>query len=117
VRHHNNASPYGVHVDAETGTSIIFDRLFRPLVSIPGKWPRVNYSAAVACDPEPKMYGVANSYFYRPDDVNAPRCCPVVRKRLAELVRSIPALQEEIQRRTKAADIATTTFNSQTESK
>lgn len=110
MRHHNNATPFGVHV--ESGRSIIFDRLYRPLVAIPGRWPRVKHGEAVACDPDdPRLYGIADpTLFYRPDDVNAPRCCPVVRRRLAELVRSMPALREEIDRRSNAGDLITMTF-------
>jgi hypothetical protein len=87
----HNATPYGYKID-ETGNTVIFDRLYRPLVSGPGKYPRIKRDQAIACDPSERVYGADNDYFYRPDDQNAARCCPVTRRKLDDLMRSIPAL-------------------------
>jgi hypothetical protein len=86
----SNAAPYGYQFDA--GSTVIFDRAYRALVKVPGKFPKIKHSEAIACDPSERVYGEANQYFYRRDDQNAARCCPVTRRKLDDLMRSIPAL-------------------------
>jgi hypothetical protein len=98
-----NSTPFGVHYDRVSHMSIIFDRLYRPLVRATGRWPRCDLAAAVPANPEPRLYGKPKpSFFYRSDDQNAPRCCPLVRRRLADLMGRCPVLREEIERRREA---------------
>ena len=97
-----NFRPYGASYDHETRQSIIFDRCFRPIIRAPGKWPRIDPTAAVACDPhEARCYRGERTFFYKGD--NARVCDPAVRRRLAELTREIPALDAELSRRTAQA--------------
>jgi hypothetical protein len=101
-----NFKPYGYVVDKETRTTTVFDRLFRPLVRLDGRWPRCDFAAAEPCDPDsPRLYGAPGTAFlYHNDD--APRCDPIVRTRLADLSRRCPVLAAEVQRRTNAAEAA-----------
>jgi hypothetical protein len=115
-----NQLPFGVHYDAESDTSTIYDRLYKPIVVLPKKWPRCDRGAAVACD-GPPLYGVKPIHtFYRPDDGNAAVCDPIVRKRLRSLVEGMPALKAELRRRAATpartqtashADLVSLTFN------
>jgi hypothetical protein len=94
--------------DPESRTTTILDRAHRPLVRLPGKWPRVDHAAAVPCDiSEPKCYGTASKTFYRATDHNAARCDPALSKRLSDLVQSIPAQLSH-------ADLVSLTFNAST---
>jgi hypothetical protein len=97
----SNALPFGVAFDPESRTSTIYSRTYSPLVTLPGKFPRVDYSLAVPCDPDaPKLYGCKPIYhFYRPDHPSAPFADPVVRRRLRSLVAGCEALRAELRRR------------------
>jgi len=101
-----NQLPMGVAWDAETNTSTIFDRLYRPVVTLPQKWPRCDHSQAQPCD-GPPMYGVKPiAMFMRPDDINATIACPATRQRLRSLIAGMPALRLELRRRQVAAEEA-----------
>jgi hypothetical protein len=100
-----NFKPYGASYDHETRASTIFDRCFRPIIRAPGRWPRIDRNAAVACDPlETRCYRGERTFFYHGD--HARICDPVVRQRLAQLSREIPALGKEVARRTNQAAAA-----------
>jgi hypothetical protein len=103
-QHFGNATPFGVEYDPTTGTSVIYDRLWRGLVRIRGRFPRCQWETATACDlSEPQLFGIANpTLFYRADS-NSYRCDAAVRGRLAELFRKCPALYRECERRHAAA--------------
>lgn len=107
-----NFKPYGTTYDHETRTSIVFDRCFRPIVKIAGRYPRCDYKAAVACDGDAaRLHGAANTAFLYHDD-NAPRCDPIVRRRLADLSAKCPVLAAEVERRSaEPNDLIALTFN------
>jgi len=85
-----NFRPYGAQYDHATRTSTIFDRCFRPIAKMAGRFPRVDYGGAVACSTdEPRCYSGERTFFHRDD--NARVCDPAVRRRLSELARSCPA--------------------------
>ncbi len=97
-----NFRPYGISYDHATRTSTVFDRCFRPIAKLPGRFPRVNHSDAVACGiDEPRCYSGERTFFYNGD--NARICDPAVRRRLSELSQACPALATEIGRRIKQA--------------
>jgi hypothetical protein len=99
-----NAQPYCVVFDKANNESIIGDRLFRPLVRVPGRFPRCGFAAAVECEPDaPKLYGAANTSFLYHDD-NAPIADPIVRRRLADLLTNCPVLAALIYRRREAEE-------------
>jgi hypothetical protein len=53
---------------------------------------------AAPCDiDDARCYGDGATYFYRDD--NAPRCDPIVRRRIRSLVNSCTALRSELHRR------------------
>jgi hypothetical protein len=100
-----NFKPYGAHYDPDLRQSIIFDRCYRPIVKMRGRFPRCDRKNAVACDPlEARCYSGERTFFYQGD--NARVADPAVRHRLAELTRQIPALGEEVARRTNQAAAA-----------
>jgi hypothetical protein len=101
-----NSKPYGYVFDKETRTTTIFDRLWRPLVRVPGRFPNCGFAAAVACgDDEPRLYGVAGTSFLYHDD-RAPVADPIVRVRLADLLENCPVLKEQVYRRREADEAA-----------
>ena len=63
----SNCLPFGVHFNPETNVSTLYDRLYRQLVCIPGKWPGCDLALAVPCDIDaPRLYGVKPiATFYR----------------------------------------------------
>jgi hypothetical protein len=101
-----NAQPYGYTFDKETRTTTFFDRLFRPLVRVPGRYPHCGFAAAVECgDDEPRLYGAPNTSFLYGDD-SAPVADPIVRVRLADLLVNCPVLDAVIYRRREAEEAA-----------
>jgi hypothetical protein len=101
-----NAQPYCVVFDKEAKETIIGDRLFRPLVKLPGRYPRCNYGAAVECDADaPRLYGLPNTSFLYHDD-SAPVADPAVRVRLADLLAKCPVLAALIYRRREEEEAA-----------
>ena len=91
-----NLKPYGSAYNSDLNESVIFDRLYRPLIRVRGRYPRCDFASAVALDADgPKLYGLPNTAFLYHDD-NAPRCCPIVRQRLADLLARCPVLAAEI---------------------
>jgi hypothetical protein len=106
-QHFGNATPFGVEYDAATGLSVIYDRLWRPLVRARGRFPRCQWGTALACDPsEPRIYGIEQPTLFYRADANSYRCDAAVRGRLAELYRKCPALRDECERRADATVIA-----------
>jgi len=100
-----NFKPFGVAYDSHLKESIVFDRCYRRIVKMRGRWPKVDRNSAVACDPlETRFYRDERTFFYRGDDARV--CDPIVRQRLAELSRKIPALGKEVARRTDQAAAA-----------
>jgi hypothetical protein len=103
-QHFGNATPFGVEYDPTTGTSVIYDRLWRGLVRIRGRFPRCQWGTATACDlSEPRLFGIAAPVLFYKADNNAYRCDAAVRGRLAELFRKCPVLYRECDRRHAAA--------------
>jgi hypothetical protein len=101
-----NAQVYVAVYDKARNETTYGDRLFRPLVTVPGRHGRCDYQAAVACDPDaPRLYGAENTTLLYRDD-NAPRCCPATRVRLADLLSRCPILAAQIYRRREAEEAA-----------
>jgi hypothetical protein len=103
-QHFGNATPFGVEYDPTTGCSVIYDRLWRGLVRIRGRFPRCAWETATTCDlTEQQLFGIANpTLIYRADN-NVHRCDAAVRGRLAELFRKCPQLYRECERRSMAS--------------
>jgi hypothetical protein len=100
-----NFKPYGVVYDSHLKESIIFDRCYRRIAKVRGRWPKVDKESAVVCDPlEARCYSGERTFFYQGDDARI--CDPIVRQRLAQLMREIPALGKEVARRTTQAAAA-----------
>ena len=53
-----NLLPYAVVFDPESSTSTIINRLYQPLVTLPGKWPSCDRSQAVAVDGPGNVYAL-----------------------------------------------------------
>jgi hypothetical protein len=103
---YRNGLPYGHVFDKATRTTTIFDRLYRPLVKVPGRFPRCGFAAAVESgDDEPRIYGAAGTSFFYGDD-NAPVADPIVRRRLADLLADCPVLKALIYRRREEEEAA-----------
>jgi hypothetical protein len=97
-----NMLPFGVAFDAESKTSTIFDRLFRPIITCAGKFPRCDLSLAVPCDIDAeRLYGVKPIHQFFRDDAQ-PHCDPAVRRRIRGLVNSCAVLKAELKRRADA---------------
>jgi hypothetical protein len=90
-----NRLPYGAFVAENYST--LFDRCYRPLVRLEGQWPKCDSATAVECDPAERVFHLRTFYFCTGAD--CPRRDSGTRRRLAELVSSIPALDAEIERR------------------
>lgn len=104
----SNLLPYGVAFDAESKTSTIYDRLFRPIVCVPGKWPRCDMALAVPCDIDAeRLYGGNPIATFFRDDAQ-PAVDPPVRARLRKLIASCSALRDELHRRALIASHDTT---------
>jgi hypothetical protein len=80
-----NLLPHVVIFDSESNTSTLHDRLFRPIVTLPGRWPKCDRSQAVAVD-GPPTYNAKPCYKFYDGQINSPRCDPLVRNRLRALV-------------------------------
>jgi len=94
-----NLLPFGVAFDAESKTSTIYDRLYRPLVACAGKFPRCDLSLAVPCDIDaPRLYGAKPIHQFFREDCQ-PAVDPPVRARLRKLIASCSALRDELHRR------------------
>jgi hypothetical protein len=103
---HRNGLPYVVVFDKASKETIIGDRLFRPLVRVPGRYPHCGFAAAVECEPDaPRLYGAVNTSFLYHDD-NAPVADPIVRRRLADLLADCPALKALIYRKREEEEAA-----------
>jgi hypothetical protein len=94
-----NLLPFGVAYDKASNASVIFDRLFRPIVECPGKWPKCDLALAVPCDRDaPRLYGVkAIATFF--GEHSQPQCDPPVRARIRALVAGCAALSAELRQR------------------
>jgi hypothetical protein len=77
--------------------SVLFDRRYRPIVRLPGRWPDCDLSRAVRCDPDWWIEHESETTFYT--DRAAPTRDKKTRARLMALVRSIPGLALETARR------------------
>jgi hypothetical protein len=93
----SNRLPFGVVHDSEGNVSTFVDRLFRPIICAPGKWPRCKMELATVCDGAP-LYGAKFlTTFFRAD--GQPSADPAVRQRLRELVNGCGVLRAELRRR------------------
>jgi hypothetical protein len=98
----SNLLPYGVVFDAEANASTIVDRLFRPIVCCPGKWPKCKMELATVSD-APAMFGAKLLHqFFR--EHAQPSADPAVRRRIRTLVNSSTAMKAELRRRGEAID-------------
>ena len=96
----SNLLPYAVVYDAEAGVSTFIDRLFRPIICAPGKWPRCKMELAAVCDWAP-LYGAKLLHtFFR--EHSKPAADPIVRRSLRELVNSCSAMKAELRLRAEA---------------
>jgi hypothetical protein len=87
-----NLLPYAVvHED---GVSVFIDRLYRPIIVVPGKWPRCDLSLAAACD-GPPTYGAKLAHTFYGEHAQPARD-PIVRRRLRSLVNSCSVLKDEL---------------------
>jgi hypothetical protein len=101
---HSNLLPYIVTFDAEANVSTICDRLFRPIICAPGKWPRCKMELATVAD-GPPLYGAKPvTAFY--GEFAQPNYDPVVRRRIRTLVNEYAVLRAELRRRAAAIDAA-----------
>jgi hypothetical protein len=99
----SNLLPFGGVIDGDASTFI--DRLFRPIVCCPGKWPRCDLALAVPCD-GPAMYGAKLAHTFYHEHAQ-PSADPVVRRRIRGLVESCLVLKSELRRRAlMASEIA-----------
>jgi hypothetical protein len=99
-----NLLPFGVAYDRETNVSTLYDRLYRPIISCHGKWPRCDLALATVCN-DPPLYGVEPiATFFRADA--QPVCDPAVRKRLRSLIDTCAVLKSELRRRALIASDA-----------
>jgi hypothetical protein len=87
--------PYGVFHAGRF--SILFDRRYKPIVILPGRWPNCDMSQAARCDPDWWIEHEAQEWFY--SDRNTPTYDKKTRAKLMGLVRSIPGLARETERR------------------
>jgi hypothetical protein len=95
----SNLLPFGVSYDSETRTSTIIDRLYRPIITCAGKFPRCDLALATVADGAP-LYGVKPiATFFRVD--GAPHADPAVRRRLRELVNGCGVLRDELRKRAR----------------
>jgi hypothetical protein len=101
---YNNMLPYAVTFDAEAGVSTIIDRLYRPIIVAPGKWPRCKMELATVAD-GPPHYG-AKLLFQFFGEFSQPSADPIVRKRLLALVNEYAVLRAELRRRAVEKDAA-----------
>lgn len=90
-----NLLPFGVVIDGDV--SVFVDRLYRPIIVCPGKWPRCDLSLATVAD-GPAMYGrkLAHRFYH---EHSQPVADPAVRVRLKSLVDSCAVLRAELRRR------------------
>jgi hypothetical protein len=106
MRHHANATPYVAVFNKASNETTIADRLFRPLVTIPGRYPRCDYQRATVCPPDAeRLYGAAGTTILYHND-NGPVADPVVRQRLRTLLVACPVLAAEIERRSAEKESA-----------
>jgi hypothetical protein len=97
-----NLLPYAVvHED---GVSVFIDRLYRPIIVVPGKWPRCDLSLAAVCD-GPPMYGAKLAHTFYGEHAQPARD-PIVRRRLRSLVNSCSVLKSELRRLSDTMDAA-----------
>jgi len=105
--HHSNLQPFLVVFDPTLKMSTVGSRLYEPLVTVRGRFPKCGWGNAVVCPPNaPRMYGAKDVTYLHNGDSDAPRCDPAVRMRLADLLAACPVLREEIKRRSKSAEAA-----------
>lgn len=100
-----NLLPWLVVFDRESNSSIILDRLRRPVAVLPKKWPLCDHSQAVAIE-GPPIYGVEPIHQFHNGSANAIRCDNAVRLRVRRLVEGMPALKAELRRRALIAAAA-----------
>jgi hypothetical protein len=98
----SNLLPFGVVIEGDASTFV--DRLFRPIVCCPGKWPRCVLTLAVPCD-GPAMYGAKLAHTFYHEHAQPTRD-PAVRRRLRSLVESCGVMKTEIRRRALMASAA-----------
>jgi hypothetical protein len=85
--------PYGVRYDAESKSTVVFNRRHEGICRLVGRWPEVGVSSAEPCDREPRQYGAGNTYFHR--DETSPKTRAMLRK----ILQDIPVLREQVARR------------------
>jgi hypothetical protein len=97
----SNALPWAVYWDADSRTSTIADRCYRPIVTAPGKYPKWDAALATAAPIDAKpLYGATPlTTFYRADHASAPFADPIVRRRLRHLIEGCMALRNELRKR------------------
>jgi hypothetical protein len=95
-----NLLPYAVVFDAEAGVSTFIDRLFRPIICVPGKWPRAKMELATVAD-GPPLYGAKLFYQFFGEHAQ-PTADPIVRRRLRSLIDGCSVLKAELRRRSDA---------------
>jgi hypothetical protein len=92
--------PYGCYHAGKF--SVLFDRRYKPIVFLPGRWPDCDLSRAVRCNADWWIEHESATWFYT--DRTTPTYNLKTRAELKKLVLSIPGLTKEIERRnTKAA--------------
>jgi hypothetical protein len=91
-----NRWPYGCYIhDNET---VIFDRTFKPIVRMTGRYPNHDPASAVAVSLKERVFSLRPLYFYRSKD--DPRYDGKTRFELKQLIDSIPVLHDLIETRT-----------------
>jgi len=113
----SNLLPFAVAYDPGSKTSTILDRLYRPIVVLPGRFPRCDYSLAIVPEDAKPLYGVEPQHKLYRDDGNAAVCDPVARKRLRSLIECCGILKAELRRRERMQHATSTTTPAPTPTK
>ncbi len=97
--------PYGAYLCS--GSTVIFNRDYQPIVRLhQPAFPDVGAQVVTVCDPAERIEHSGKHWFY--SDATSPRHDSQTRKRLKNLLDTIPALEAEVRcrgsrRRTVAA--------------
>jgi hypothetical protein len=95
----SNALPWAICYS--DGVSTLIDRLYRPIISAPGRYPRWSLELATAEPADgPRLYGAKPIHTFFKADAQ-PTLDPVVRARLRTLINGCGVLRDELRRRNR----------------
>jgi hypothetical protein len=88
--------PYGAYIC--DGSIVYFDRRYQPIVRIvQPPFPNVGEHTPIVCDPAERIGHSGKEWFY--NDATSPRRNGQTRVRLQNLLKAVPELNAEIERR------------------